>query len=216
MIKILLVEDHELVRLGVKRLLQDIPGFKIIGEACTGEDAVRLAKELIPDVILMDIQLSGISGLEAMRKIVRYNPDVKILVLTIYTQEPYPSRALQAGAAGYITKDCTTDEMIDAIRKVHSGQCYMGREIAQKLAFKHFSKTPDAAALDRLSERELQIMLMITKGEQVQDISAKLYINSKTINGYRYSIFEKLKIKSDVEMTLLAIRLGLVEDAIGL
>ena len=216
MIKILLVEDHELVRLGVKRLLQDIPGFKIIGEACTGEDAVRLAKELIPDVILMDIQLSGISGLEAMRKIVRYNPDVKILVLTIYTQEPYPSRALQAGAAGYITKGCTTDEMIDAIRKVHSGQCYMGREIAQNLAFKHFSKTPDAAALDRLSERELQIMLMITKGEQVQDISAKLYINSKTINGYRYSIFEKLKIKSDVEMTLLAIRLGLVEDAIWL
>ncbi|MCE3237894.1 MAG: chemotaxis protein CheY [Gammaproteobacteria bacterium] len=211
MIKILMVEDHELVRIGIKRLLQDVQGIKVVGEACTGEDAVRLAKELIPNVALMDIQMPGMSGLEATRKMIRHNPDIKVLALTIYTYEPYPSRVLQAGAAGYITKGCTSEEMVRAIRMVHAGQRYIGSDIAQQLAFKHFTKADEESALDMLSERELQIMLMITKGSNVQEISAQLCISPKTVNSYRYRIFEKLKINSDVEMTLLAIRLGLVE-----
>jgi two-component system invasion response regulator UvrY len=206
-----MVEDHELVRIGIKRLLQDVQGIKVVGEACTGEDAVRLAKELIPNVALMDIQMPGMSGLEATRKMIRHNPDIKVLALTIYTYEPYPSRVLQAGAAGYITKGCTSEEMVRAIRMVHAGQRYIGSDIAQQLAFKHFTKADEESALDMLSERELQIMLMITKGSNVQEISAQLCISPKTVNSYRYRIFEKLKINSDVEMTLLAIRLGLVE-----
>lgn len=205
-----MVDDHDLVRIGIKRLLQDISGIKVIGEASTGEDAIRIAKELIPDVVLMDVQMPGIGGLEATRKMIRHNPDIKILALTVCDDEPYPSRLLQAGAAGYITKGCDAEEMIRAIRTIHSGQRYISSEIAQQLALKRFTKAEESP-LDILSERELQIMLMITSGQKVQEISDKLCLSPKTVNSYRYRIFEKLGINSDVELTLLAIRLGLIE-----
>jgi two-component system, NarL family, invasion response regulator UvrY len=210
LIKVLLVDDHDLVRVGIKRLLQDINGIKVIGEANTGEEGIKLAKELIPDVVLMDVQMPGIGGLEATRKMIRHNPDLKVLALTVCDDEPYPSRFLQAGAAGYITKGCNADEMVRAIRTVHSGQRYISPEIAQQLALKRYSKAEESP-LDILSERELQIMLMITNGQKVQEISDKLCLSPKTVNSYRYRIFEKLNIHSDVELTLLAIRLGLVE-----
>lgn len=206
----MLVDDHELVRLGIKRLLQDVSGIKVVGEASTGEEAVRLAKECIPDVVLMDVQMPGIGGLEATRKMVRHNPDLKVLALTIYGDEPYPSRLLQAGAVGYITKGCAAEEMIRAVRTVNSGQRYISSDIAQQLALKRFTKAEDSP-LDILSERELQIMLMITSGQKVQEISNKLCLSPKTVNSYRYRVFEKLGINSDVELTLLSIRLGLVE-----
>lgn len=209
MIKVLLVDDHDLIRLGVKRILQDVSGIKVIGEAASGEDAIRLAKELIPDVVLMDVQMPGIGGLEATRKMVRHNPDLKVLALTVCDDEPFPSRLLQAGAVGYITKGCDAEEMIRAIRHVHSGQRYISTEIAQHLALRSFNK--EASSLDLLSERELQILLMITNGQKVQDISEKLCLSTKTVNSYRYRIFKKLKVETDVELTLLAIRLGLVE-----
>jgi len=210
LIKVLLVDDHELVRIGIKRLLQDVTGIKVVGETATGEEAVRLAKSLIPDVVLMDVQMPGIGGLEATRKMIRHNPDLKVLALTVCDDEPYPSRLLQAGAAGYITKGCDPDEMIRAIRTVHAGQRYISSGIAQQLALKRFAKNEESP-LDILSERELQIMLMITSGQKVQEISDKLCLSPKTVNSYRYRIFEKLSINSDVELTLLAIRLGLVE-----
>jgi len=215
LIKILIVEDHELVRIGIKRLLQDVTGLKVIGDACTGEDAVRLAKDLMPEVVLMDVQMPGIGGLEATRKMVRHNPDIKILALTVHGHEPFPSRLLQAGAAGYITKGCAAEEMIRAIRIVHSGQRYISTDIAQQLALKRYTKAEETP-LDILSERELQIMLMITGGQKVQEISVKLSLSPKTVNSYRYRIFEKLGIHSDVELTLLAIRLGLVEGHLTL
>lgn len=210
MIKVILVDDHELIRVGIKRLLQDAPGIKVVGEANSGEEAVRIAKELSPDVALMDVQMPGIGGLEATRKMIRHNPDLKILALTVCGDEPYPSRFLQAGAAGYITKGCDTDEMIRAIRAIHSGQRYISTEIAQQLALKRYTKAEESP-VDILSERELQIMLMITNGQKVQEIAEKLCLSPKTVNSYRYRIFEKLNINSDVELTLLAIRLGLVE-----
>jgi len=210
LIKVLLVDDHELVRIGIRRLLQDVTGIKVVGEVGSGEDAIRLSKDLNPDVVLMDVQMPGIGGLEATRKMLRFNSDIKILALTVCDDEPYPSRLLQAGAAGYITKGCDPDEMIRAIRVVNSGQRYISSEIAQQLALKRFTK-PEETPLDILSERELQIMLMITSGQKVQDISEKLNLSPKTVNSYRYRIFEKLSIQNDVELTLLAIRLGLVE-----
>ena len=206
----MLVDDHELVRIGIKRLLQDIHGLKVIGEAGTGEEAVLLAKELIPDVVVMDVNMPGIGGLEATKKMLRHNPDIKILALTIYEDEPYPSRLLQAGASGYITKGCDPEEMIRAIRTIYTGQRYISPEIAQQIAIKRFTKGGESP-LDLLSEREIQIMLMITQGQKVLDISRKLCLSPKTINSYRYRIFDKLKIKSDVELTLMAMRLGMIE-----
>lgn len=210
LIKVLLVDDHELVRIGIKRLLQDVSGIKVVGEASSGEEGVKIAKDVLPDVVLMDVQMPGIGGLEATRKMIRHNPDIKILALTVLDDEPYPSRLLQAGAAGYITKGCDAEEMVRGIRTVYAGQRYISSEIAQQLALKRYTKAEESP-IDILSERELQIMLMITSGQKVQEISDKLCLSPKTVNSYRYRIFEKLAINSDVELTLLAIRLGLVE-----
>lgn len=210
MIKVLLVDDHDIVRLGIKRLLQDANGIKVIGEASSGEEAIKLMRETSPDVVIMDIQMPVIGGLEATRKMIRYNPMLRVLALTICEDEPYPSRLLQAGAAGYITKGCNAEEMIKAIRLLHSGERYISPDIAQQLALKRFSPQ-EKSPLDALSERELQIMLMIVQGQKVQQISDKLYLSAKTVNSYRYRIFEKLGIKSDVELTLLAVRLGVLD-----
>ena len=209
------MDDHELVRLGIKRLLQDVPGIKVIGEASTGEEAVIMAKELVPDVVIMDVQMpTGIGGLEATRKMVRHNPAIKILALSVHEDEPYPSRLLQAGAVGYITKDCHNEEMINAIKTIYSGRRYISPEVAQQIALKKFTKGEEAT-LDVLSERELQIFLMITKGRKPGAIAKTLCLSPKTVNSYRYRIFEKLGVNSDVELTLLAMRLGIIEGVLS-
>ncbi len=210
MIKILIVEDHALIRTAITQLLTDVSGFKVIGEAATGEEGVRLAKELIPDVVLLDIQLVGIDGLEAANKMIRYNHDIKILILTIHVDEPYPSRLLEAGVAGYLTKGCAKDEMIHAIRLVHSGQNYISNSIAQQLALKSSGQV-GRSELNKLSERELQIMMMIVHGKEIQGISEQLHITQKTVNTYRYRIFKKLGISNNVELTLLAARFGIIK-----
>jgi len=211
LIKVLLVDDHELVRIGIKKILEDVNEIRVIGTAGTGEEAIKLARELNPDLILMDVQMPGIGGLEATRKILRHNPDVRILALTVCDDEPYPSRFLQAGAAGYITKGCDPAEMIRAVRCVHSGQRYISSTIAQQLALRRYTNDENSP-LDILSERELQIMLMIISGQKVNEISEKLCLSPKTVNSYRYRIFKKLEIHSDVELTLLAIRLGVIGE----
>lgn len=212
MIKVLLVDDLELVRMGIKRLLQDATGIKVVGEASSGEEAKIMTKELSPDVVIMDINMPGIGGYAATSTIIRQNPDTKVLALTIYEDEPYPSRIIKAGASGYITKGCSPDEMIRAIRLIHTGQRYISPKVAQQIAIKRFTKSEESL-LDVLSERELQIMLMITQGQKVQDISKKLHLSPKTVNSYRYRIFDKLNVNSDVELTLLAVRLGMLEGA---
>lgn len=210
MIKVLLVDDHDLVRIGIRRLLSDVNGIKVIGEAKSGEDAVKMARELRPHVILMDVKMPGIGGLEATRKILRADSDVKVIAVTVYGEEPFPSRLLQAGAAGYITKGSSLDEMVQAIKTVNSGQKYLSPEVAQQLALKHLTDK-DESPFDSLSERELQVMIMITNGHKVQEISDKLCLSPKTVNSYRYRLFEKLSVNSDVELTHLAIRHGMLD-----
>ena len=133
LINILLVDDHDLVRIGIRRLLSDIKGIKVIGEAKSGEEAVRMARELKPHVVLMDVKMPGIGGLEATRKLLRADPDIKVIAVTVYGDEPFPSRLLQAGAAGYITKGSSLEEMLQAIRTVFNGQRYISPEVAQHL-----------------------------------------------------------------------------------
>lgn len=207
----MLVDDHDLVRSGIKRILDDVSGIKVVGEARSGEEAVKLGRKLKPQVVLMDIKMPGIGGFEATRKLIRIDPDIKILIVTICNNDLYPARLLQVGASGYLTKGATMEEMVQAIRAVHSGQRYISPEIASRLAFKHVSDTEESP-FEALSERELQVMLMITMGMKVQEIADKLCLSPKTVNSYRYRIFEKLKVKNDVELTLLAIRHGLVES----
>ncbi|MGL5198544.1 MAG: UvrY/SirA/GacA family response regulator transcription factor, partial [Aeromonas veronii] len=193
MINVFLVDDHELVRTGIRRILEDVRGIKVVGEAQSGETAVTFCRQHHPDVILMDMNMPGIGGLEATRKILRIRPDVRIIVLTIHSENPFPTKVMQAGAAGYLTKGAAPDEMIQAIRLVHSGQRYISPEIAQQMALSQFASA-DENPFKSLSERELQIMMMITKGQKVTDISEQLNLSPKTVNSYRYRLFSKLGI----------------------
>lgn len=210
MIRVLVVDDHDLVRTGIARMLGDVSGIKVVGEAATGEDALRVCRDLKPDVVLMDVKMPGIGGLETTRKLLRQFPDSRVIAVTACDEEPYPSRLLQAGAAGYMTKGTGMDEMVKAIKLVYSGQRYVSPEVAQQLALKPFTQT-EASPFDQLSEREIQIAMMIVGCQRVQEISDKLFLSPKTVNSYRYRIFEKLAINSDVELTLLAVRHGLVD-----
>ena len=210
MINVFLVDDHELVRTGIRRILEDVRGIKVVGEAQSGETAVAFCRQHHPDVILMDMNMPGIGGLEATRKILRLRPDVRIIVLTIHSENPFPTKVMQAGAAGYLTKGAAPDEMIHAIRLEHSGQRYISPEIAQQMALSQFASA-DENPFKSLSERELQIMMMITKGQKVTDISEQLNLSPKTVNSYRYRLFSKLGINGDVELTHLAIRYGMLD-----
>ncbi|WNC66829.1 UvrY/SirA/GacA family response regulator transcription factor [Thalassotalea nanhaiensis] len=209
MIKVLLVDDHDLVRMGIRRLLEDAPTIEVVSEVSTGEEAVQYCRTHNPDVVLMDVNMPGIGGLEATKKIIRYNPDIKVLILTVHIEDPFPTKVMQIGASGFLTKNTPPQEMIQAIKAVKSGQRYITPGIAQQMALSQFNK-PDESPFACLSERELQIMMMITRGEKVVDISEQLSLSSKTINSYRYRMFDKLSVSNDVELTHLAIRFGML------
>ncbi|TIH08173.1 UvrY/SirA/GacA family response regulator transcription factor [Pseudomonas leptonychotis] len=211
MIRVLVVDDHDLVRTGITRMLADIDGLHVVGQAESGEESLKKARELKPDVVLMDIKMPGIGGLEATRKLIRSHPDLKVVAVTACEEDPFPTRLLQAGAAGYLTKGAALEEMVQAIRMVFSGQRYISPQIAQQLALKSFQPQSSNSPFDLLSEREIQIALMITGCQKVQAISDKLCLSPKTVNTYRYRIFEKLSITSDVELALLAVRHGMID-----
>lgn len=209
-VKVLVVDDHDLVRMGITRMLSDVPGLTIIGEASSGEEAITQTRALKPDVVLMDVRMPGIGGLEATRKLLQYDRGVKVIAVTACDEEPFPSRLMQAGAVGYVTKGAPLDEMVSAIHKVAAGQRHISPDIAQLLLTRMYGSNTEGP-FDSLSEREMQIALMIVGCEKVQSISEKLHLSPKTVNTYRYRIFEKLNITSDVELTLLAVRHGMID-----
>ena len=206
MTKILVADDHDLVRMGIMRMLADVEGFEVVGEAKSGEEAVSKARSLPVDVILMDVRMPGFGGLEATRKILAYNPKIKIIAVTSLTDDMFPERLMKAGASGYVTKGASFDEIIDAVHKVIKGQLYMASSVAQQIALRNFTGGGSQSPFELLSERELQTATMIANGNKVQMIADSFSVSPKTINSYRYRIFEKLGINSDVELTILAIK----------
>jgi len=210
LIKVLIVDDHELIRTGISSMLADFDKIKVIGQAESGEEAIKLARELRPEVVLMDANMPGIGGLEATRRLIRFDPDIKVIAVSVHNEEPYPTKFMQAGAAGYVTKGVDISEMVKAIIQVKTGKRYITPEIAQQMALKALE--PDSESpFDILSEREMQVMLMITQGQKVQNISDSLFLSTKTVNSYRYRLFEKLNIANDVELTHMAIRHGILD-----
>jgi len=213
MINVMLVDDHDLVRSGIKRILSDVGDIDVVAEAGSGEQAVKQAREVKPDVILMDLSMPGIGGLEATRKITRSMPGAKIIAVTIHDDDPFPARLLEAGAVGYLTKGCDVREIINAIKSVYLGEQYLMPDVAQKLALS-FVNHRDKAPLEELTQRETQVMLMIVNGEPNKLISEKLCLSPKTTSTYRYRLFEKLGLANDVELTRFAIRYGLIKENI--
>jgi len=205
------VDDHELVRTGIRRILEDVEDFSVIGEAMTGEAAVKFCRKHSPDLVLMDMSMPGIGGLEATKQILHFTDSTRVIVLSVHKENPIPARVMKMGAFGYLTKDSDPQEMIRAIRKVAAGQKYVSPDIAQQIAIGQLDFT-EGNPFEQLSERELEITLLLTKGAKVPDIAASLNISAKTVNTYRYRMFDKLNVSTDVELTHLALRHKLINS----
>lgn len=210
--KILVVDDHELVRMGLVRMLSDVTEFDVVGEACCGEEASSLTRDLAPDVVLMDVKMPGIGGIEATKKLLAVHDYVKIIAVTACDDDLFPARLLQAGAMGYVTKGADLNEMIKAIRAVCAGDLYMSNSVAQQLALKNFGGSKvKKSPFETLSERELQTAMLIATGKKAQEIADTFCVSPKTVNSYRYRIFDKLSINSDVELALLAVKHNILD-----
>ena len=195
----MVVDDHDLVRMGITRMLDDDANIEVVGEAIDGDSAVIQVRALSPDVVLLDVNMPNINGVEATRRIKQFNPNIKVLAVSSLTAQPYPSMLLKAGVNGYITKGTPLDEMIRAIKKV-----------AEQLAETVLGEQKESP-FDALSEREKQVAMMVVNCQSTQQIADQLFVSAKTVNTYRYRIFDKLGIDSDVKLTHLAIRHGLVQ-----
>lgn len=213
MIRIMLVDDHDLFRAGVRSILQAQDGMVVVGEYANGEDAVNAVRTEAPDLILMDVNMPGIGGVEATRKILKIAPNARVIAVTVLIDDPFPNQLLDAGARGYISKGSGSEEMLEAIRMVMRGQHYISGDVAQKLTLANFRKGGESSVLGTLSAREMQVMMMITHGQGNQQISDALFLSPKTISTYRHRLYEKLDVSNDVELTHLAIRHGLLENA---
>lgn len=212
MIRVLIVDDHELVRTGIRRILEEQDLIEVVGEAASGEDALRLAKKLSPDIVLMDLSMpGGMGGIEATRRIGRAAPDTRVIALTMLDEDPFPAQLREAGGMGYLTKGCPADEMVKALRAVASGRRYVDSRIAQAHMLADW-EGGGGNPFKELSSREMQVAMMILDGQRTQDISETLSLSPKTVSTYRQRIFEKLNVKNDVELTHLAYRYGITGD----
>ncbi len=210
LIKVLVVDDHALVRIGIRRLLEETDDIQVVAEAENGEDALLCVKKHQPDIILLDLKMPGVDGWEVIRRLKHSVKSIKIIALSSLSMEPLPSKVLQLGAMGYLTKESSLDEMTTAIRRVYRGERYLSSELAQRMAMKGLEPVAESP-FTILSAREMQVMLMITSGVTVPEISKRLFLSTKTINCYRYRMFAKLGVKNDVELTRLALQHSIVE-----
>jgi two-component system invasion response regulator UvrY len=210
MIKVLIVDDQEIVRTGLRLILQDYSAITSISEASTGEDAVQMCHQLKPGVIVLDISLPGLSAFESTRRLKRVCPDAGIIILAVHAKSPYPTRLLDAGASGYLTRDCNSGELIEAVKTVSQGGRYIGSEAAKQLALSILPGTAESP-FDELSAREMEVMLKLTEGNRVPDIASLMCLSPKTIATYKYRIYDKLGTRSEVDLMRMAMRYGLLE-----
>jgi len=211
-VSLLLVDDRELVRRGISRLLEDQAGITVIGQAGSGEQALEFLKMQCPDVVLMEVRMSGMGGIEATRKALEIYPDLKIIAISTIGIGSIPSQILRAGASAFVTHKASLEELIKAVAMVVSDQHYVSNEVATQMALDPFTRD-NSNIFEKLSTRELQISIMLTDGKKVSAISQALGVKPKTVYSYRYRIFEKLGINSDVELAILAVKYGLSDAA---
>ena len=197
----------------MQRLLQDAPDIDAVAEARTGEEALQMAREHKPDVILMDINMPGMGGIEATRRLKRVTADAKIIGLSVHNDGVVPTKMLETGASGYLSKNCTPEEAMDAIRTVYHGTNYVSADVAQNLVTSAMEGT--GSPVHDLSARELQVLTLLTKAYSLADIAEKLCLSPSTVSTYRTRIYSKLNVSTDVELTHIALRAGLIEPQSG-
>jgi len=213
MIRVLLVDDHELVRTGFRHILASSDEVEVVGEAKSGEEAIAFARSSPPDLVLMDVNMPGIGGIEATRKIKRLYPSVQIIAVTIHSNTPFPEQLHDAGALGYLTKGCQAQELFEAIRTVARGKPFISSEVSKKLTLARINGRNPNTPFSKLSQREMQVFLMITQGHKTQEISDSLCLSPKTVSTYRHRLFEKLGVNTDVDLTHMALRFGLIGNS---
>ena len=207
-ITVMLVDDHAVVRAGYKFLLENVQDMVVVAEAISGEDAVASFAEHMPDVLVMDLNMPGIGGIEAIRRLLVLHPAAKILVFSMHENSTFVEHALQAGVAGYISKNSSPEVLVTAIRKLAAGEVYIDAELAQSLVVQKFKDK--GSLLESLSTRELQILCMFAEARSVDAIAEALSLSSKTIANYLTQIKEKLQVSTGPELVRLAISKGLV------
>jgi len=211
MIRILIADDHAIVRRGLKHIVSEQPDMTVAGEAENARQVLDLVRTDKWDVIVLDINMPGRSGLEVLKELRRAHPKLPVLVLSVHPEDQYGVRVLKAGAAGYLTKDSAPDELVQAIRKVHRGGKYVSASLAEVLAFELETET-DRPRHKSLSDREYQVMTMIASGKTVGEIGEELSLSVKTISTYRARVLGKMKMRTNAELTHYAIQNQLLSE----
>ena len=209
-VNIVLVDDHAVVRAGVKRLLEQETSFDVIGEAESGEKAYQLFNELKPDVMVMDLSMPGMGGLEAIRRILMRHERGKILVLSMHEDLSFANQALKLGAKGYLIKNALADDLVKSIEMISKGEVFLSDEIAKKMAMQSISG--DGDPIHELSAREFEIFRLLAEGLEIDAIAETLNISSKTVSNYQTMIKQKLNINTPVELIRYAIKAGVIKN----
>ena len=210
-IRVFLVDDHALVRTGMRMLLHGADGIEVVGEAASGEEALPLVRRLQPDVVLCDLHLPGISGMEVTSRIARGGGAAKVIVVSVLEDGPMPRRLIEAGAHGYVGKGAGAEELLRAVRAVAAGRRYLASGIAQALALSGLDA--EASPFDALSPRELEVAMLLSRGLRQEDIARRLSLSAKTVNTHKSRLFEKLGIGDSIALARLAGQYGLVDPA---
>ena len=207
--KILLVDDHAVVRMGFKLLLQGAEDIEVVAEAASGEEAIKRYAEIKPDLVVMDISMPGIGGLEAVSRLLAKDPAAKILILSAHEDSSHPKRLLKAGAVGYLSKRSAAEELIQAIHQVASGKTFLDSKLAQAMAMQQL--TGEQNPVEVLSDREFEVFMLLAKGQSVAHIAEKLFLSPRTVGTHLYNIKQKLNAGNSAEIALIAMRNGLLD-----
>ncbi len=210
MIKVTIVDDHSIMRSGLAKVLKEESDIEVVSEADGYPKLIESLKKTVPDIVLLDITMPGKNGLEILKELKQYYPQVKTLMLSMHPEDRFAVRAIKAGAFGYITKESASEELVNAIRKVHSGGKFITQTVAEILA-DTFEQDGNKPAHERLSDREYQILRLITSGKKVKEIATDLFLSPATVATYRSRILEKMRLKSNVELTNYVLRHNLIE-----
>jgi len=211
MIRVLIADDHGIVRGGIRRLLEDHGDIQVVAEASDGHQAIEKVLETDPDVILLDISMPGMDGLDVTKQLKAINPRVRILILTMHAEEQYAPRLMRAGAMGYVTKHAAPEDLVKAINAVHAGKRFISPTLAENMAWRYLGNEKDLTPIECLSDRELQVLNLLAKGNSNQEVADFLHLSVKTIDTYRARVLEKLNLRNNAELTLFAVQNGLIE-----
>jgi two-component system, NarL family, response regulator NreC len=211
-IRVLLAEDHHIIRQGIRSLLEKEIGIQVVGEAEDGRETVRMAGELKPDVVLMDVSMPNLNGVEAARKINEIDQDIKVIALSVHSDDQYVSGMLTAGASGYLLKDCVLEELVKAIESVANGHMYLSASIAKGIVqeYKSLKSRETRSVFATLTSREREILQLIAESKSMKQIAAELFISEKTVATHRQHIMDKLGVGSVPDLVKYAIREGMI------